>query len=476
MGILQFRRPITRPVIQVAGADWSQQELADFYRAHRLLVQNGVAIGLDRGLSDTGDPWMVFYDTASEDVFLHIARFDRCCILVSETLRLHLSRASITDLIVAFEEAVRDITQPRREQSANVLLHPAARIIMSLSAVFLMFKLENGGVVHARPALDTAASDAVRKADHATSSRPQQALARLLDITDAPGAAAAIAGAILSVELARIQIAQDQQASDAKPSIALHHEQTQPIELSSAAELVLQPDIGNATPALSDASLIREQSPNELLSAIELLLDAAKLSPFVTQTAHFAAMAFSADLAQAQAGAEDSRLHTATAAIIPEMSVQGDATSVAVAVADSMSKTVSVPEESLATSAVQSLLAELSFSSAGLPDITTEPEASKVALGEVSLGDLSWIGSSASLSLETALEGEFLTSRIAEILTRFGHYEVEFASGQVMIEQFETATLSAEEVGIWTNVMTDGSAISVIGQAELLSELTTGLA
>ncbi|WP_312794203.1 hypothetical protein, partial [Tianweitania sp.] len=157
-------------------------------------------IGIDRGQTDAGDPWMVFFDTATQDVFLHVARFDGQCMLICETLDLRLTRPTITDVILAFEESVRDFVAIRQDRNSNVVLHPAARIIMSISAVFLLFKLENGGTAQAKTLIETgAAADATRKQDAGMAPRLHQAVARIFDIADAPAAAAAIAGAILSV-------------------------------------------------------------------------------------------------------------------------------------------------------------------------------------------------------------------------------------------------------------------------------------
>src|SRR5690606_13297609 len=106
--------------------DWSTQEIADFYRAHRLLAENGAGIGIDRGLTDEGEPWMAFFDTVSHDVFLHIARIDDYCHLVCDTFGLKLSAADIPSLIAQFEHAVRDELSIRSSRSKNVVVHPAA--------------------------------------------------------------------------------------------------------------------------------------------------------------------------------------------------------------------------------------------------------------------------------------------------------------------------------------------------------------
>ncbi|MBF0680373.1 MAG: hypothetical protein IR164_15710 [Devosia sp.] len=184
--------------------DWSTQEIADFYRAHRLLAENGAGIGIDRGVSDEGEPWMVFFDTVSQDVFLHIARIDDVCYLVCESFDMRLEAADITALIAQFEHAVRDQLAIRSDRAKNVVVHPAARIIMSISVVFLLFKLENGEA-HAKGLSDkTAALGADARATEKSVSalaRAQSAFARAFDAVDAPVNAALLAGLILAGEL-----------------------------------------------------------------------------------------------------------------------------------------------------------------------------------------------------------------------------------------------------------------------------------
>ena len=39
---------------------WSNQDIADFYRAVDILQQAGLSIEIDSGHTDEGDPWFVF--------------------------------------------------------------------------------------------------------------------------------------------------------------------------------------------------------------------------------------------------------------------------------------------------------------------------------------------------------------------------------------------------------------------------------
>src|SRR5258705_11940563 len=54
--------------------DWSQRELAEFYRVEDALTKSGVGISTDRGLTDEGEPWFVFFRQDNEEVIVHFAR------------------------------------------------------------------------------------------------------------------------------------------------------------------------------------------------------------------------------------------------------------------------------------------------------------------------------------------------------------------------------------------------------------------
>ena len=53
---------------------WSNQELAQLHRAARILDKNGLRLDSDHGVTDEGDPWLVFCDTDTGEVLVHFAR------------------------------------------------------------------------------------------------------------------------------------------------------------------------------------------------------------------------------------------------------------------------------------------------------------------------------------------------------------------------------------------------------------------
>lgn len=55
---------------------WTPQEMAEFYRADTLLRQQGLAVTMETGRTDEGDPWIAFVDSESGDSLAHFARLD----------------------------------------------------------------------------------------------------------------------------------------------------------------------------------------------------------------------------------------------------------------------------------------------------------------------------------------------------------------------------------------------------------------
>ena len=62
---------------------WSNQDIADFYRAVDILKQAGLNTDVDSGVTDEGDPWFVFLRPENGDVIAHFAQIDGSFIAVS---------------------------------------------------------------------------------------------------------------------------------------------------------------------------------------------------------------------------------------------------------------------------------------------------------------------------------------------------------------------------------------------------------
>lgn len=115
--------------------DWSQRELAEFYRVEAALLQAGLRIETDRGVTDEGDPWFVFCRADDGEVFIHFAR-SRGEYLIAGPGYDGLSRgrdfAALTRDIISRHPLV----QTPAGRKSNVFMHPAALLIAIVGTAF----------------------------------------------------------------------------------------------------------------------------------------------------------------------------------------------------------------------------------------------------------------------------------------------------------------------------------------------------
>jgi hypothetical protein len=119
-------------------SDWNQEELAEFYRVESALLQGGLSVTTDRGISDEGDPWFVFCRADNEEVIAHFARIDREYLIVSN---LHSGVARGSD----FRRLIRQMIEShplmlpiRRNQNQKIFLHPAALLAAMLASAYFL--------------------------------------------------------------------------------------------------------------------------------------------------------------------------------------------------------------------------------------------------------------------------------------------------------------------------------------------------
>jgi hypothetical protein len=118
--------------------DWTQRELAEFYRVEASLVRANIQVETDRGRSDEGDPWFVFCNARTGEIIVHFARFDGTYVVASPALdgcaRGHDFRALIEAQI-----ASHPLVMPKSASGGKLFIHPAALLIVLVAAWF--FKL-----------------------------------------------------------------------------------------------------------------------------------------------------------------------------------------------------------------------------------------------------------------------------------------------------------------------------------------------
>lgn len=129
VSLLRFTQPLR---------DWSQQELAEFYRVESALLRSGMRIETDRGVTDDGDPWFAFCRADDGEVFIHFARIDGEYLIAGPGYEGVARGRDFTSLVRNLIER-HPLVQPAgggRAASNNVFLHPAALLIAVVATAF----------------------------------------------------------------------------------------------------------------------------------------------------------------------------------------------------------------------------------------------------------------------------------------------------------------------------------------------------
>ncbi|MET3666157.1 hypothetical protein [Caulobacter sp. 1776] len=138
--------------------DWSQQELAEFYRVESALIRAGIRVGTDRGMSDENEPWFVFYRSDDGEVVIHFARIDGEYLIAGaayEEIARGFDFSTLVRNLVARHPLIR-----RSDSNSNLSIHPAALLVAVVGTAF--FKTgearaaetgQTGGSSHSRPVL-----------------------------------------------------------------------------------------------------------------------------------------------------------------------------------------------------------------------------------------------------------------------------------------------------------------------------------
>jgi hypothetical protein len=128
-----------------ADRDWKNQELADLYRVKRMLDAAGVAVDVDRGVTDEGDPWFLFLN-AQGDVFIHLCRLDGLYLLDSPNIQEPLRGYDFKALIDGFSKRTvahassnnaTDHRVIRLERNGKVFLHPSTLLAALIWTLFI---------------------------------------------------------------------------------------------------------------------------------------------------------------------------------------------------------------------------------------------------------------------------------------------------------------------------------------------------
>jgi hypothetical protein len=264
-------------------ADWSQQELAEFYRVEAALIRAGIRVGTDRGLSDENEPWFVFYRSDDGEVVIHFARIDGEYLIAGpayEEIARGFDFTSLVRNLVAKHPLIK-----RPESGSNLSVHPAALLLAVVGTAF--FKSgearasetgqTNANSGHHRPTLLSSSSSAALGATPA-----QSAAAAGIESTQLPAnqAVLILAAALLAsdyrVETVITSADKREALSAAAAALGLNDS---PIAPHASAD---------AQPAAASSSVAVDPAPaaTEMLSSVLSFVALLSTLPGQSNTAH----------------------------------------------------------------------------------------------------------------------------------------------------------------------------------------------
>jgi hypothetical protein len=105
--------------------DWSQPELAEFYRVEDALTKSGVGISADRGLTDEGEPWFVFFRHDNEEVIVHFARIGGEYVVASNFTEAVFRGPNFQKLVRELLDSHPYVLPKQHSSRSTIFLHPA---------------------------------------------------------------------------------------------------------------------------------------------------------------------------------------------------------------------------------------------------------------------------------------------------------------------------------------------------------------
>ena len=137
--VLSFFRPRDND------GDWSQQELAEFYRVEAALVNSGVSVTTDRGVTDEGDPWFVFCREDNEEVIVHFARIQGEYVVASNLTEGVVRGRNFNNLVRELLDSHPYVLPKANSRRQTVYLHPATLLAALIVTGYLKSAELNSG-------------------------------------------------------------------------------------------------------------------------------------------------------------------------------------------------------------------------------------------------------------------------------------------------------------------------------------------
>jgi hypothetical protein len=162
--IVPFRTARKRPDA------WAIEDVSECYRIVDSLARVGMALTLERGESDEGDPWIIFVREDTQDVLIHLARIDGEVIAASIASEHMFRGRSLREVLRRILQAQPFVLPPTLPVDAGdrILMHPATMLAAVLATAFVHAGQAEAAVTLAvDAATDGRADDGVPDAVHA---------------------------------------------------------------------------------------------------------------------------------------------------------------------------------------------------------------------------------------------------------------------------------------------------------------------
>ena len=134
MSIVQLRWGASR---EKQPQGWSTQEIAEFYRIADIMARAGLRVEIDQGVTDEGEPWLVFVRPETDDVVAHFARIDGFFVSVSSLTQDIYRGRDMRSVINQMLER-HPLMVPRSGQGGALFLHPSVVLTAFVAAAFVM--------------------------------------------------------------------------------------------------------------------------------------------------------------------------------------------------------------------------------------------------------------------------------------------------------------------------------------------------
>ena len=167
--IVPFRTARKRPDA------WAIEDVSECYRIVDSLARVGMALTLERGESDEGDPWIIFVREDTQDVLIHLARIDGEVIAASIASEHMFRGRSLREVLRRILQAQPFVLPPTLPVDAGdrILMHPATMLAAVLATAFVHAGQAEAAVTLAvEAATDGIADEGGAGAVHATGPVP----------------------------------------------------------------------------------------------------------------------------------------------------------------------------------------------------------------------------------------------------------------------------------------------------------------